>query len=123
VLSKAIGRARTNQNLGRAAYKPFTIFGEDYHSMPGGHSTAAFVLSTVLSRNLSSPFLKVIVYVPAVVTLVSRVSQDFHWTSDDLLGGAIGFFVADWVCNTHEQKESRVQLTSLYPLTLKIGLN
>lgn len=123
VLSKSVGRARPNQNLGRATYKPFTLFGEDYHSLPGGHSTAALVLSTVLSKNLSSGFLKVLVYVPSMVTVVSRVYQDYHWTSDDLLGAAIGYVVADWVVNQHDQKENRIELSSVYPLTLRIILN
>jgi membrane-associated phospholipid phosphatase len=123
VLSKSVGRARPNQNLGRSSYQPFTLFGEDYHSLPGGHSSAAFVLSTILSRNLSSGFLKVIVYIPAVVTLASRVYQDYHWTSDDLLGAAIGYFVADWVVNQHDQKENRVELSSVYPFTIRIHLN
>jgi len=122
ILSKSVGRARPNQNLGRSAYQPFTLFGEDYHSFPGGHSSAALVLSTVLSRNVSSGFLKVLAYTPAVFTLVSRVYQDYHWTSDDLLGGAIGYFVADWVINQHEQKENRVELSSVYPLTIRIIL-
>ncbi|HTK83143.1 MAG TPA: phosphatase PAP2 family protein [Bacteroidota bacterium] len=123
VLSKGIGRARPNQNLGRAAYQPFTYSGEDFHSLPGGHSSAAFVLSTVLSRNLSPGFLKVLVYVPAVITVGARVYQDFHWTSDDLLGAAIGYFVADWVVNQHEQKDNRIDVSSLSPLTIRIIIN
>ena len=52
-LKFAIGRARPNLNLGAGKYRPFySPFKEDYHSMPGGHSTAAFVISTVLSRNI-----------------------------------------------------------------------
>jgi membrane-associated phospholipid phosphatase len=123
VLSKSVGRARPNQNLGRAAYQPFTYSGEDFHSLPGGHSAAAFILSTVLSRNISSGFIKVLVYIPAVITLGARVYQDFHWASDDLLGAAIGYVVADWVVNQHEQKENRIEVSSVYPLTIKIILN
>lgn len=123
ILSKSVGRARPNQNLGRAAYQPFTFSGEDFHSFPGGHSAAAFVLSTVLSRNVSPGFLKVLVYLPAVITVGARVYQDFHWVSDDILGAAIGYFVADWVVNQHEQKENRIEVSSLYPLTLKIIIN
>jgi PAP2 superfamily protein len=123
VLSKSVGRARPNQNLGNSAYQPFTFSGEDFHSFPGGHSSAAFVLSTVLSRNVSSDFLKALVYVPAVVTVVARVYQDYHWASDDLLGAAIGYVVADWVVNQHEQKENRIEVSSVYPLTIKIIIN
>ena len=123
ILSKSVGRARPNQNLGRAAYQSFTFSGEDYHSLPGGHSSAAFVLSTVLSKNVSSGFLKALVYLPAVVTVFARVYQDYHWTSDDLLGAGIGYVVADWVVNQHDQQESRIELASVYPLTIRIIIN
>lgn len=123
IISKSVGRARPNQNLGRAAYQPFTVFGEDYHSLPGGHSSAALVLSTALSRNTDSPLLKVLAYAPALCTLVSRVYQDYHWTSDDLLGAAIGYSVTDWVINQHEQKESRIEVSSVYPFTVRMIIN
>jgi membrane-associated phospholipid phosphatase len=123
ILSKAVGRARPNQDKGAFFYQPFTFFGEDYHSFPGGHTTAAFVLSTVLSRNAHSGFLKSLVYVPAVLTLVSRVYQDYHWASDDLLGAAIGYLVAEWVVNQHEQNENRIETSSVYPFTIRIHLN
>jgi membrane-associated phospholipid phosphatase len=123
ILSKSIGRARPNQNLGRSSYQPFTLWGEDYHSLPGGHSAAALILSTVLARNVSSTFLKVLLYTPCAFTVVSRVYQDYHWASDDLIGAAIGYFVADWVVNQHEEKENRVEVSSVYPLAIKIILN
>lgn len=122
-LKSIIGRARPHDNEGRASYRPFTFIGDDYHSLPGGHTATAFVISTVLSRNVHPTWLKVLVYVPAVLTAYSRVYQDWHWTSDDLLGGAIGYFVADWVVDLHESKTSRVHVTSLYPLTISIDLN
>jgi len=105
-LKFAIGRARPNLNLGAGKYRPFySPFKEDYHSMPGGHSTAAFVISTVLSRNIKPLWLKVLVYVPAVLTMTSRVYQDWHWTSDCLIGAAFGFYIGTWVVDKHEKTE------------------
>jgi hypothetical protein len=63
------------------------------------------------------------VYVPAVITAFSRIYQDMHWTSDDILGGAIGFFIATWVVDIHEQNDSRVHMSSIFPLTISITLN
>lgn len=122
-MKSIIGRARPHDNEGRASYRPFTFIGDDYHSLPGGHTATAMVISTVLSRNVRPTWLKVLVYLPAVVTAYSRIYQDWHWTSDDLLGGAIGYFVADWVVDLHENKVSRVHVTSIYPLTISIDLN
>ena len=122
-LKSVIGRARPNTNEGRASYHSFTLTGDQFHSLPGGHTATAFVISTVLSRNVNATWLKVLVYVPAVVTAYSRIYQDWHWTSDCVLGGAIGYFVATWVVDIHEQKESRIHVSSLFPLTISIALN
>ena len=118
-----VGRARPHDNLGRATYHPFTLTGDDFHSLPGGHTATAFIISTVLSRNVEPTWLKVLIYVPAVMTAVSRVYQDWHWASDDLLGGAIGFFVANWVVDVHERNDSRVHVSSIFPLTISVTLN
>jgi membrane-associated phospholipid phosphatase len=122
-MKSIIGRARPHDNEGRATYHPFTLIGDDYHSLPGGHSATTFIISTVLSRNVHPTWLKVLVYVPAVITAFSRIYQDWHWTSDDLLGAAIGYFVADWVVDLHERNESRVHVSSIFPLTISVTLN
>jgi membrane-associated phospholipid phosphatase len=122
-MKSIIGRARPHDNLGRATYHPFTLTGDDFHSLPGGHSATTFIISTVLSRNVHPTWLKVLVYVPAVITAFSRIYQDMHWTSDDILGGAIGFFIATWVVDIHEQNDSRVHMSSIFPLTISITLN
>jgi hypothetical protein len=122
-LKVAFGRARPYTNEGRASYKPFTFLDDGYHSLPSGHTTWAFALSTVLSRNAESNGLKVLAYVPAALTMVSRVFEDDHWASDCLLGAVVGYVVATWVVDVHEQKESVVQVSSVYPLTIQIHLN
>ena len=108
-LKFAIGRGRPNLNsstIGAGFYKPFySPFKEEYHSMPGGHSTAAFVISTVLSRNVNPVWLKILVYAPALLTMTSRVYQGFHWTSDNIIGAAFGYFIGTWVVDKHEKTD------------------
>lgn len=123
LLKRTIGRARPYTEEGRASYHPFTFFTNDYNSLPGGHTTAGMVLSTVLSRNANSGFLKGLAYVPVVFTFVSRIYQDQHWFSDDLIGAALGYFVATWVVDHHELEEGRVGISSIYPLTVRIIIN
>ncbi len=118
-----IGRSRPFTNHGAFDYHPFTFFNSPHNSFPAGHVGAAFALSSVLSKNVDSGFLKVIAYIPAFLTAASRVYQDEHWTSDVFLGGSIGLLVGNWVVNLHENKDSRVQVSSLYPLSVKISLN
>jgi membrane-associated phospholipid phosphatase len=123
ILKTAIGRARPYMNEGKSSYHPFSSLLDKYHSLPGGHTTTAFVISTVLSRNVEPTWLKVLVYLPAVITPISRVYQDQHWVSDNVLGGAIGFFIATWVVDIHEQNDSRVHVSSIFPLTISVTLN
>lgn len=120
----AIGRARPYTNEGSKSFHPFSnlFFVQDYQSLPGGHSTVAFVLSTVLSRNAKSGWLKGIAYIPAALTFISRVYQDQHWTSDNVLGAIIGYFIATWVVDQHEHGEGRIHMSSLFPLTMSITL-
>jgi membrane-associated phospholipid phosphatase len=126
LLAIAIGRARPYVNEGPKSFHPFSTFSPvklDYESLPGGHCAIAFALSTVLSRNVKPVWLKVIVYAPSTLTFVSRVYQDKHWTSDNFFGVALGYFVATWVVDTHERNESRVHVSSIFPLTISVTLN
>jgi membrane-associated phospholipid phosphatase len=123
ILKTAIGRARPYMNEGKSSYRPFSSLLDKYHALPGGHTTTAFVISTVLSRNVEPTWLKVLVYLPAVITPISRVYQDQHWVSDNVLGGAIGYFIATWVVDIHERNDSRVQVSSIFPLTVSVTIN
>ncbi len=124
LLKLAIGRARPYMNEGPTSFHPFSSFiSTDYQSLPGGHATVAVILSTVLSRNVKPVWLKVLVYLPAVLTIVSRVYQDKHWTSDQFLGVAIGYSIATWVVDQHENKKSIVEISSVYPFSIRVALN
>jgi len=118
-----ISRSRPFTDQGASDYHPFSFFDSPHNSFPAGHVDAAVALSTVLSKNANSGFLKVIAYVPAALTVTSRIIQDEHWASDVFIGGVIGYFVGKWVVNRHEIKESRVQVVSIYPFSLKFVIN
>lgn len=121
-LKIAIGRVRPFTDKGIATFKPFVFFNDDYHSFPSGHATLAFSLSTVLANNVDAAWLKILIYVPAVVTCYSRVYQNMHWTTDVLAGAAIGYFVGTWVTNSH-QKDQTNRVTFEPPFSIKIALN
>ncbi|MDP2037622.1 MAG: phosphatase PAP2 family protein [Ignavibacteria bacterium] len=123
ILKFAIGRSRPYMEEGRTSFHPFgTIFNTENQSLPGGHTTAAFVLSTVISRNVEPTWLKVAVYIPAALTFISRIYQDKHWTSDDFFGAVLGYFVATWVVDQHEDNKSIVEFSSAFPLSIRIPL-
>lgn len=73
ILKMVIGRKRPFVNEGSTAFHPIsTVFDGEFQSLPGGHNAAAMVLSTLLSRNAKPVWLKVVAYVPAALTFVSR---------------------------------------------------
>ncbi len=121
-LKMTFGRARPYTNEGSGNYLSFSFWNNDYHSFPSGDVTFAFSLSTVLSKNSKSDLLKIICYLPAVLTMASRVNRDMHWSSDVFLSAAIGYFVGDWVVNLHEGKKSVVEISAVYPLMIRIKL-
>ena len=125
IVKTVIGRARPYDQEGPKSFHPFAALfvNTAYQSLPGGHCVVAFALSTVFSRNVKPGWLKAVAYVPAAVTFVARVYQDHHWTSDDFAGAAVGYFVATWVVDQHEQEENRIQVSSVFPLTISIRLN
>lgn len=123
IIKHAFGRARPFNELGPKVFKPFSFLGWNFTSMPAGHSTWAFSLSTVLSRNVKQDWLKVLAYLPAGLTFVARIYQDHHWTSDNFLAAAIAYFIATWVVDQHEKKESIVEISPSFPLTFVIPLN
>ena len=107
IIKMPSGRARPYTKEGAFSYHPFTFFNFDFNSLPAGHTAYAFAISTILSKNAHSGFLKGLVYLPTALTFISRVYQDYHWTSDCFLGAAIGYVVGSWVVNLHEPKESQ----------------
>jgi membrane-associated phospholipid phosphatase len=112
LLKTAFGRSRPYLDEGAFSYRPFASFLDRYHSFPGGHTATAFVISTVLSRNVRPTWLKILVYLPAAITPISRVYQDQHWASDNVFGGALGYFVAKWVADIHEKNDKQIPSTS-----------
>jgi len=124
ILKVAIGRSRPFMDEGTTSFHPFSsLFNDNLHSSPGGHNVAAFVLSTVLSRNVKPEWLKAVAYLPAVLTFVSRVYQDQHWSSDDFFGAALGYYIATWVVDQHENNKSLIEFSSVYPLSIRILLH
>ena len=122
------GRSRPLTNEGNGTFHPFTFSFDDRHANPSGHVAVAMIISTILSRNADPLWLKILAYAPAALTPISRIYQDWHWTSDCVLGGLIGYFFATWVVDTHERNDaalhekSDLQINSIFPLSISIAV-
>jgi hypothetical protein len=122
VLKVTIGRARPIATDNAFIYHPFSL-DYNFQSMPSGHTTSAFALSTVMSRHAHTTFLKILAYLPAGLTMFSRIYQHQHWLSDEILAAATGYAVGHWVVDLHEGKRHRINVTSISPLGLSYALN
>jgi membrane-associated phospholipid phosphatase len=130
LLKILVGRSRPLTDEGPGHFRPaFSFVDDDFHSFPSGHTAIAFAVSTILARNVQPTWAKVLCYLPAVFTPMSRVYQDHHWVSDVVMGGLIGYFFATWVVDQHErndataQQKSGLQLSSFFPIAVSIPLN
>lgn len=99
-----IGRSRPYKNNGDHEFDFFNI-GYGTTSFPSGHSTVAFSLSTVLAAHTDNYLYKALLFTPAFFTATQRMVQDQHWSSDVFAGAAIGFFVGNYLVNSHRQNE------------------
>lgn len=103
-----LGRERPSQTDDHQNFSGPNLFDNDFFSMPSGHTTIAFAVSTVLSENSSTDLLKILSYIPAFVTAYSRVYENRHWFSDVVLGGIIGFTTAKHFVRVHESKDIKL---------------
>lgn len=89
ILKDLIGRERPYMGNG-----PWQFHGPslkaDYASMPSGHTTVAFAISSSLSEDIHNTFATIGLYSLAALTGAARIYSDKHWLSDTFLGAAIG---------------------------------
>jgi undecaprenyl-diphosphatase len=62
----------------------------NYISMPSGHTAVMFAVCTVLSSAVRNKVLKFLVFLPAILTAVSRVYLNRHWPSDTIAAAGLG---------------------------------
>ncbi|HEX4923241.1 MAG TPA: phosphatase PAP2 family protein, partial [Bdellovibrionales bacterium] len=86
LIDTAIVTAALKQGFARA--RPNS---ENHHAMPSGHTSTTFTSATSLTYAYGWRA-AIPAYALAVLTGVSRMSDDAHWFSDTVAGATIGFF-------------------------------
>ena len=104
ILKSAVGRGRPYLNEGVWNFRGLQ-FDEDRYSLPSGHSTVAFAVSSSLAARIKNIWATVGLYSLATLTAASRVYHDEHWISDNFLGAVIGTTVGIAVVRLHEKKK------------------
>jgi len=90
LLKSAFGRARPYNEVGAFVFQPPQLTNDAFLSLPSGHTTVAFALSSVLAERIGNPLVSIGLYGLAALTGLSRMYHTRHWASDVLLGAAIG---------------------------------
>jgi len=103
------GRSRPYTDQGAYALDPFPENKHAFRSLPSGHSTLAFAFFTPFAEK----YTRWLYTIPFSVGL-SRIYKDDHWTSDVVLGSAIGFLSGYFF-----QKKSRHIEVSLNGIVIK----
>lgn len=103
VLKVSFGRERPYVSENKFKFHPFSFGGNKFYSLPSGHATLSFAISTVLAERFENTFLRVLIYTPAVLTALARVYNNQHWFSDVFLGSAIGYFSGVYIVNAHKR--------------------
>ena len=93
-LKQVAGRERPRESAGDShAFQPFSGHG----SFPSGHTTIAFAAATALVRETDSRWVPWAAYPAAAMVGWSRVHDNEHWTSDVVMGAALGTLTANKV--------------------------
>jgi membrane-associated phospholipid phosphatase len=114
VLKVGFGRARPYMNKGAFDFFNFSIK-DDYLSLPSGHTTVAFAVSSVLAAEIKNTYASIALYGLAGLTMYQRIYADRHWFSDTFLGSAISTAIGNAIVNYNEcpDKENEIRLIIL----------
>jgi membrane-associated phospholipid phosphatase len=74
-------------------------------SFPSEHAAAAWSMATVIAHEYPGPLTTLLAYGGAAAVSALRVTGRQHFTSDALVGSALGYFVGRHVYNAHHDRE------------------
>ncbi|MCU1235745.1 MAG: phosphoesterase, PA-phosphatase related [Candidatus Solibacter sp.] len=89
-------RARPLEANGRGAFEN-SPNGRWNSSFPSGHALNIWALASVVAHEYPKPIVYVLAYGLASTVVVARVGARKHFPSDVLAGGAMGWFMGDFV--------------------------
>jgi len=101
------GRKRPYASDSPLFFSPFHLTENRYHSLPSGHTTVSFAVSTVMAKSWDNIGWKVFWYGNAGLVAASRIYHNQHWFSDTFLGAIVGYSVANYIVNSTPEKTSQ----------------
>lgn len=106
VIKIITGRSRPKKNIGEFDFN-FFEFKNINVSLPSGHSTVAFTISTVLSERIDNIYASIALYGFASLTAYQRIYSNNHWLSDTFLGAAIGISAGKFFSNLEKKRNEK----------------
>jgi len=100
-----LGRSRPHEGSGAYRYN-FFEWGNEHQSLPSGHATVAFAISTVLAKRIDRTWAGVPLYSFAGLTALAMAWGNEHWPSDVLLGSAIGYLAGSFAVSREAERRS-----------------
>jgi hypothetical protein len=92
-------------------------------SMPSGHSTVAFAISSVLAQRIHNTYASIGLYGLATTTAISRLYHNRHWLSDVFVGAVIGTATGIFVTTRDETEPSGGHTSPLRIMPSPTGLH
>jgi Capsule assembly protein Wzi/PAP2 superfamily len=94
-LKYSTGRARPLQDMGRGQFL------QGGTSFPSEHSAIAWSTAGILAHEYPGIFTRILAYGLAATVSGTRVTGKEHFSSDALVGSALGFLTSEYVYRTH----------------------
>ncbi len=121
-----VGRARPDVSGDPLFARPVDFSGahDSMFSMPSGHATIAFAVSSVLAERIDNIYASIALYGLAGATAISRMYHNRHWLSDVFVAGVIGTATGLYVTRLEKAREGVWERSELqvYPIPLGVGL-
>ncbi|MBN2602030.1 MAG: phosphatase PAP2 family protein [Candidatus Marinimicrobia bacterium] len=102
-----LGRKRPYASDSPIFFSPFHWTENRFHSLPSGHTTVSFAVSTVMAKSWDNTAWKIFWYGNAGLVAASRIYHNKHWFSDTFLGAVVGYSVANFIINSDTEKFSQ----------------
>lgn len=99
VVKYAAGRERPRADNGAGKFR------QGGSSFPSNHAAAAWSVASVVAHEYPGPLTKLLAYGLASAVSTGRVTGKEHFSSDVLIGSAIGWFVGQQVYRAHHKPE------------------
>jgi len=101
------GRKRPYVSDSPVFFSPFHWTENRFHSLPSGHTTVSFAVSTVMAKSWDNTAWKIFWYGNASLVAASRIYHNQHWLSDTFLGAIVGYSVANYIVKEDTGKTSQ----------------